>query len=53
MAVTVMALVWLLMAMAALAAYGLLTFLAGADSRAGVDGDGALGRRTHRPESWW
>ena len=48
-----MALVTLVTALVALSIYGWFTFVAGADSRSGVDGDGVFGRRSHREESWW
>ena len=48
-----MALATLLCVLVALSAYGWLTFVAGADTRSGVDGENVFGRRTHREESWW
>ena len=48
-----MALVWLLVAVVALSAFGILAVVAGADTRSGADGEGFLGRRTHQPDTWW
>ena len=45
--------VWVLVMIAVLCAFGLVAAVAGADTRSGVDGDGALGRRRHGAETWW
>lgn len=48
-----MALVFLLLVLVALSAYGWFTFVAGADTRSGVDGVSYFGRRTHSDDPWW
>jgi hypothetical protein len=42
-----------LVILAVFTAFGILTFVAGADSRSGVDGESCMGRRRHVPETWW
>ena len=48
-----MAIAWLMIGMAAASAFGLLTLIAGTDTRPGVDGDGFHGRGPHRADTWW
>ena len=48
-----MAIAWLIIGMAAASAFGLLTLIAGADTRTGFDGDGLRGHPAHRTDTWW